>query len=361
MKLEISTLKLQEAVSKAIKGASNNKLIPLTGLLSIEVNGGTLTLRTTDASNYLYIIEPDVSGEDFYATVDADMFVKLISKMTCPSLVIELKDNYLEVKGNGIYKIPLPLDENGQLIKFPDPIKDVNLDGAVSSVISSSVINLILNSIKPSLAVTMEVPCYTGYYMGNKVIATDTYKIAGVNEKLFDSPVLLGAQTFDLLSVMTAPSVEVKLVGNVVLFISNNCKIYGRLMDGLQDYQIDPITDLLESQYESMCKVAKNDLLQLLDRLSLFVNAYDKNGINLRFSKENLTVYSKSDNSVETIPYIESKSPVDFLCTIDIEMLSTQIKAYTGDVVELWYGQDNALKFVDGNLTQVVALLENEA
>ena len=40
MKLEISTLKLQEVVSKAIKGASNNKLIPLTGLLSIEVNDG---------------------------------------------------------------------------------------------------------------------------------------------------------------------------------------------------------------------------------------------------------------------------------------------------------------------------------
>ena len=55
MKIIIKTTTLQEMIAKAIKGASNNKLIPLTSLMAIEVKDKVLTLTTTDATNYLYI------------------------------------------------------------------------------------------------------------------------------------------------------------------------------------------------------------------------------------------------------------------------------------------------------------------
>ena len=57
MKLKIKTLKMQEMVSKAIKGASGNKMIPITSLMAIELKENVLTLTTTDASNYVKIIE----------------------------------------------------------------------------------------------------------------------------------------------------------------------------------------------------------------------------------------------------------------------------------------------------------------
>ena len=112
MKLTIKTVKLKEMVAKAVKGVGNNKLIPLTSLMAIELKDATLTLITTDATNYLYISEDKVVGEDFYVVVDANVFSKLISKMTCEDVTLEIKSDIiaLQVKGNGTYKIELPLD-----------------------------------------------------------------------------------------------------------------------------------------------------------------------------------------------------------------------------------------------------------
>ena len=42
MKLSINTVLLQEMVSRAMKGASQNKLIVLTGLMAIELKNNQL-------------------------------------------------------------------------------------------------------------------------------------------------------------------------------------------------------------------------------------------------------------------------------------------------------------------------------
>ena len=107
MKLTLKTEKLKEMVSRAVKGVGNNKLIPITSLMAIEVKDNVLTLITTDATNYLYIIEDKVIGDDFYAVVDANVFAKLISKMTCESVTLEITSGVytLVVKGNGDYKM----------------------------------------------------------------------------------------------------------------------------------------------------------------------------------------------------------------------------------------------------------------
>ena len=129
MKLTIGTTKLQDMVARASKGVGNNKLIPITGLICIEVKDNKLTLITTDATNYLYIMDDKFVNDDFYAVVDANMFAKLISKMTCENIVLTVSDGVVAVKGNGNYKIELPLDENGQPIKYPDPFNNDVLAG----------------------------------------------------------------------------------------------------------------------------------------------------------------------------------------------------------------------------------------
>ena len=46
---------------------------------------------------------------------------------------------------------------------------------------------------------------------------------------------------------------------------------------------------------------------------------------------------------------------------IDIEMLTSQIKANGADIIELQYGLDSSIKLVDGNLIQVIALMDDGA
>ena len=357
MKLKIGTVKLQEMVSRAIKGAGNNKLIPLTSLMSIKLENKILTLTTTDATNYLYISEPGIEGEDFSITVPVDTFSKLIARMTCENVTMELKENSLQVHGNGKYDIELPLDENGEPIKYPDPLADVELKKTAE--LSYTTVNNILNSVKPALAVTLEEPCYTGYYVGDKVVATDTYKVASMDTAILKKPKLISPEMMNLLSVMTAEKIKVCIKDSNIIFYTDGCVVYGNEMEGIEDYAIDAISSLVETEFESRCKIAKAGLLQLLDRLSLFVGIYDKNAVVLTFTKEGLQVSSKASNGVELIPYVESENFKDFVCSIDIEMLSSQIKGQTTDIIELYYGLDNAIKMVDGNITQIVALLED--
>lgn len=362
MKIVLSTTKLQEMVGKAVKGASSNKLIPLTELMSICLDKDGLCLTTTDATNYLYILDGNVTGEGFELVVRVDIFSKLISKMTCENVTLEIEDGNLTVIGNGRYSIELPLDENGQLIKYPDPLKEfIETSEMLPSVeINLSTIKLILATNKVALATTLEVPCYTGYYVGDKVLTTDTYKICATKIPIFDEPVLLNPEMVNLLDVMTSEKVVCVWRENKIVFKTPDCSVYGTTLAGIEDFAIDAISQLVDEPFESCCKVSKNELLGVLDRLSLFVGDYDRNEITLTFTEDGISCTNKKESGTEIVKYLDSKNFQDYMCIVDIVMLSSQVKAQQSDSVELWYGKPNAIKFVDGNVTQIVALSENE-
>lgn len=362
MKLTVNAQVLKDMVARAVKGASNNKLLPITSLMKVELKDSELSLVTTDATNYLYVKRDKIVGDDFYAVVPVDIFSKLISKVTCENVVLDVNDSILKVKANGNYSIELPLDENGQTIKYPDPFKQFSNIGDVDCEINLSTVNVILDTVKPALAVTLENPCYTGYYVGEKVVATDTFKIASMNVKLFDTNVsyLISPELMNLLGLMTSEKIGVIFRDTDIVFKTDDCVVIGKAMDGIEDYAIDAISDLVDIDFGSSCKIPKSVLLQLLDRLSLFVGTYDKNAVRLTFTREGIQVESKASNGIEIIKYVDSTNFKEFTCLTDIGMLTQEVKAIQSDVIELYYGEDNAIKFVDGNITIIVALLEDE-
>ena len=357
MELKIKTLKLQEMVSKSVKGASNNKMIPITGLMAIALKNKVLTLTTTDAANTLKVIEKDIANEDFYVVVQADVFSKLVAKTTAETMTLTLKENSLEVKGNGTYSIELPLDEEGKLIKFPEYKFD---NKAVKAEISLSTIKALLGANKASLANTMEVPCLTGYYCGERVITTDSFKICSNNVKIFPNAALLPAEMVELLSLIDEEKITVQMAGNKILFTTNNIIVFGTQLEGIDDYPVEAIEAYLETEFDSVCKLPRNSLLNILDRLSLFVSTYDKNGIYLTFTTEGLLLSSKRSNGTELIKYQDSKNFKPFTCCISIELLHSQIGAQEGEAVELWYGHDKAIKMTTDKITQIIALFEDD-
>ena len=362
MQIKLNTTKLKEMVSKAIKGASLNKMIPLTGLMSIKLFNHNLILITTDATNYLYIRECGIEGEDFEIVVGVDVFSKLISKLTCETVTLTVDGDKLTVIGNGRYAIELPVDENGNLIKYPDPLAEFENSPEMrpSTEINLSTIKLILATNKAALATTLEVPCYTGYYVADKVVSTDNYKICATKIPIFDEPVLLNPEMVNLLDVMTADKVLCVRDGNKIVFKSPDCVVYGTDLSGIEDFAIDAISGLVDEPFESCCKVSKNQFLGVLDRLALFVGDYDRNEITLIFSEEGILCTNKQATGNELIKYLDSQNYREYTCTVDIVMLTSQVKAQQSDSVEIWYGKPNAIKMVDGNVIQIVALSEEE-
>ncbi len=361
--LKVRTHLLQSMVLKASKGASNNKMLPITGMMGIKVvtedDKSLLSLCTTDATNYLFISEPIDLTDDMEVVIPEEQFSKLVSKITTDTIGLELTKDKLVVTGNGTYGIELPLDELGNPVKFPNPLEKLTLTN--SRTISLGSIKSILLHNKPSLAIERDVPCYTGYYMdASGVITTDTYTMCGNEIKLFEEPVLLSREMVDLLDIFTTDKIEVMEFGNNLVFASPGCIVYGAKMNGIEDYQVEALKGLLEQDFPCMVKVSRNRLINSLDRLNLFVGRYDKNKIKLDFTKDALVISSKANSGTETIEYNDKVNASEFYCYIDVEMFSTELKAQECDIVELWYGLPNAIKAVDGDVTQVIALDEDD-
>lgn len=357
MKFEISTTKFQEMLKKSVSGASFEVLQPLSTYIGIEVKDNQLMLTTTDATNFMYVKEPLTECEDGYVTIALDTLSKLVPKITSDTIKVTLEDKYLQIVGNGSYKIDIPM-ENGEIIHFPNPeaSEEMHKIGDISLVD----VKMILASVKPSLATTFEVPCYTNYYTGDIVVGTDNCKASSYNKQVLDGKSrLLNVNIVSLLNVFTDDTIEVYTDNDdtKIKFVSSNCTVYGTTPNGIDDYNIIGVTNLLQTEFPHSCQVSRQVILGALDRIKLFVSTYDEGAITLAFNKSNITISSKYTTGIEEIPYLqELDGDVDFIGEIEINSFITQIHSQVSDTVNLQFGLSNALKLVGDDITSVVAL-----
>lgn len=359
--MKIITEILQKMISKSIQGASNNKMIPLTSLIGIEVknnplklDSGILTLITTDGSNQLRISSEVDSKEEFYSIVNAELFSKLVGKTTKEYIELNNKDNYLEFKGNGTNKFDIAINEEGQMIDF-DEIPNLE---AESYTIQTKLLQDLIKSAKSSVAKTMEVPCLTGYYISDMMMSTDRQLIYKANAALSKEPLLISSEMAELLLLVEDEKLNVLHKDNDLIFYTDNITISGKELEGKEMYPVKSIEGVIAQSYSTSVKVNKQELINILDRLGLFVADYDKNVVNLRFTNKSLILQSKKSTAIEELAFLEENTGKEYTCLVDITMLKSQVETISTDSVEIWYGQDKSIKIVDGNIVHIVSLAE---
>ena len=361
--MRIKTEILKEMISKAVKGAGMNKMLPITNLIGIQFkedsigNAGTLTLMTKDGYNDL-LISNEVEGKgDFYTIVNVETFSKLIGKTTKEFIELENEDNYLKVKGNGEYKLQLPINEEGEIVKFPK--KDLSIFNQNSEEIPIQKIKSALNSGKVCVAKTMEFPCITGYYISDKLLTTNRQMVCFVDERMVDNNILLSESTSELLQLFEDEVVKLSRNDkNELLFSSNNIKLIAKELEDKEQYPVQLIENLLNTKYDFCIKVNKQELLNVLDRMSLFITEYDEGGIYLNISENGLQIRSQQSDATEIISITSNEIGNDFECLVDIEMIKSQVQTMASDAVEIYYGQKSSIKLKEGNTTMVLSLVQ---
>ena len=353
MKLTIKTNTLQDLLSKATKGASCNKMLPLTSLVELCTNIGTLSITTTDGNTYLRCSTTEFEGE-MITVVDVTLLTSLISKLTCDSVTLEKTDTSLIVQGNGTYKIELPVDENGKEIKFPDPIS--NLVFTYTKTIKEEVYTTFIKSNRVALSTSLIKPCNTGYYFGDRILTTDEYVICCNDYKLVDSPILVNAECMNLVSMMKG-DINLSLANDKIVFTNNNILVYSTLMNNyIADFKVDAINNLVDKEFDFKAEINRNMILSVLDRISLFISPFERNLVHLHFTEQGLEISSLQMTGHELIRYSYINPVQDYECDIDVGRLRQHIASQTGETVEIWYNNDRAIKMVAGDTTQVVAL-----
>lgn len=358
MKLRIKTPILKDVINKVIHASTNNKMVPLTSLLSIKVKNGMIYAVASDAVNYFEVSAECNATEDFEVVLKGDLFSKIVAKTTSEIITLDLNGNILTFTGNGTYKIELPLDEEGQPIKYPS----YNDMGEVvdSGTIKLATIKSIILANKPALAITAEAPYLMNYYCGENVVSADSFNICINKSAIINTPVLLSPMALDLLSLFVAEDINYAYDGSRIAFTSATMKLYVKTQKGIESYPIDAILEYENQDSDSTCAVSKSVLLGVLDRLSLFISDFDVNGVYLNFTTEGVKITSKNNAGSETIPYTESKNFTPCVCLVSVDALKKQVNARSGDILYIQYGLPNALKFVDKDITHIVALLTDD-
>lgn len=355
--ITVNTIQLQALANKANQCVGANKLLEISNYIGIKSLAGTLALYTTDGENNLCVSMDIEDKEDIDVTVDVETFIKLINKITSDTVSLELFENALVIQGNGAYKLELKFDDNGDVLSFPRNFPE---DADEIGKISQSAIQTMQSSLKSSLS-TDAGSVYVNYYVGDFITSTDRAMMGMYDCQIFsseDTKFLFNRSFVDLLALAGEDVVlKYNSDNNIIMALANNFTLTTKVRSGIEDFNAEGIKKMLSIEQESYCKIRKKEILDLLDRLSLFVSAYDDGAITLEFTKSNIRISSMSCSGVESIAYMESKDAKEKTIKINISRLVSQLKSYNSDAVELYYGSDMCIKLVDGDVTQVIALM----
>lgn len=359
--LIIKTKEFQDILNKAIKGMGNNKMVPITEMIGINAENDTISLLTTDGLNRLEVIgklsAPTI--ETVSVSVQGNNFAKLIQKMTTENIKLDVVENKITVVGNGKYVFPLPVDEDDNIICMKS-IKDEDKSSMDTTTVKSQLLKDVYEINKSAVAITMEQPQYVGYYFDSeRSITTNSLKISSIEHGLVKNPMLLYSSFVSLFPLIDEDTVDIVHNDSSIYVIGKNILIKGLKMTELSLYPSTEIKTFLQTDLPHKVTISKQSLLNLLDRISLFVTPYDKNGIKLEFSKDGLNVWTVDGKNVELVPYVESNVTEPYKVMIDVTNLKMMLESNPDSNVVIYFGHPDIIKMCFGNVIQILALQQD--
>lgn len=359
MKVTLETKVLKDLTARAMKGVGKNESIMRTCWIGIKCQENTLSMTSWDGENYLVVSEDKIVCDDFKVTVTAEKFAQLISKTTSEKITLEMTDKYLKVKGNGDYKLELPVNDEGELDNYPEIVFDTKKKG---TKIKLSAIVWAIESNKISLAKTPERPELMCYYFGDEVLTTNNTTAAMANINVFGSPIMLKADLVNLVATMETEEITVYTDKDKILFKTPKTTILGYYDEGIEQFEGEiknELKELFDMKSPASCSVNKDDLLGILDRIMLFVKTKEE-GIRVLFTKNGIQFYNKDNSVNELLQYVTSENFVSFEVKLQLDVLKDLINNVCDDKCYIEYGVEGMLKFGKEKRHHLLTVLADE-
>ena len=370
--ITIETNTLKDILSKVGKCAGNDKTSPLTQLMHIYANKDRLQFTTTnqiDTCIYTYTIsENQVEFEDFDVTVMVDQFIKLVSKFTCAYTEFGLSDsgNEIIIKGNGSYKLALPLD-NGGPIKYPEIKAELDINSEAYVGPAYNIVGAAKCTEGSLTKITSDMPTEdfprTNYYFNETgCITLDGFTASWLrDETILPFETLIYPSTIKMLSVIESIGRDItayKSTSGHLIFKNDTITLISNEARGCDVFPYEVATSLIDSPIDASVQVSPGHFLAALDRLKLFITVTDDNCIKLEFSDKGLFAYNCSKSCSEQI---SAENLPEFDCFVDIDNLVSQLKAFEPDEsITLGFGTDAIIQLEGDGLGQIIVFSETD-
>ncbi len=356
MELKVKTAVLQNMVSKAIKAAGKDKIMPITELMGVDVRDNVLSLTATlDGSNVLTVYDKVEQAEgEFSGAVNADLFAKLIAKTTCEIMTLRAAGNVLSVHGNGSYSFPLSTEADDELVVIPQVAipADVNVLSEVTAKVKDLKEAYAIG--KTALAVNNAQQCFTGFYFyQNGSVTSDGGKATYAKKKIFEKDVLLSNAFMGLTGLLTGEDVKITETEDCVFMSVPGLNIVGHKMPEVGEFPIESIVQFTEQPFAHTVKLNKTALLNVLDRVALFIGQYDRNGVRFNFGEKGVLI---TDLKAASSEFLKADGDLSaFSVVLDIDSLKNMLSVNPDEAVSLSYGSQEAIKMQFGDTVQVLA------
>ncbi|MBQ3420766.1 MAG: hypothetical protein IJH34_03690 [Romboutsia sp.] len=91
----LKTAEFQETANTILSAVDSSELSQITETLQLKVQDNFLYINVTNKEYYAQVKININNNEEFNATVNANLFLKLVSQITTEDISFELKDTYL--------------------------------------------------------------------------------------------------------------------------------------------------------------------------------------------------------------------------------------------------------------------------
>ena len=358
-----------KSISQTILTAvDSNELSVITETLELKVSNNILYMNVTNREYYAQVRLHVDNEEEFQATVNANLFLKLVSQITTDTVEFSISGNSLVIKANGTYRLPLIYD-NDKLLELPE----IKIDNVTSEFdISGDILVSILQYNSKQLNIgAISKPVQKMYYVDEKGALTFTSG-ACVNSFILEKPVkmLLNSRLVKLFKLFKGEKVHFKIgydaisdeiIQTKVKFESKNVIITAILFCDDSMVNSVPVTAIRNrafADYPYSVNLNKDAFLQMINRLLLFTASSSKEltaCCTFEFTKDKVIVYDMEKENREVIYYNNNSNIEDTYITIlDLNDLKGILNTCIEQYATFKFGDEQAVLICRGNVVNVI-------
>lgn len=365
---------IQQACGKILAAVDSNSLSVLTETLQIKTENKKMYISVTNRE-YLAKVKIDIPEDvEFLATVNANLFLKLVSQITTDTIELSVVDSTLILKGNGVYKLPLIFDGE-KLLELPEI--DIDNPTVEFDVDSNALLSLIQYNSKELTKGQPSHPMQKMYYVDEKGAITFIFG-ACVNSFTLEKPVkmLLNDRLVKLFKLFKGEKVHFTMgmdaltddiIQTKVRFETPEVTITSILSCDdtmLKTFPVDSIRGRATATYPHSIKVNKDQFLQTINRLLLFSSANSAKDIikpisEFKFEKDHVVVFDTRGENKEEVWYSNSTIEDSYDTYLDLNDLKVTLETCVDPYVTLEFGDTQAVVVTHGNIKNVIPECEH--
>lgn len=356
-------------ISQTILAAvDSNELSIITETLELKIENNILYMNVTNREYYAQVKLKMKSEEQFHATVNANLFLKLVSQITTDTVEFSISENSLVIKANGTYRLPLIYDDD-KLLELPK----INIDNVTAEMdIEGNVLVSILQYNSKQINVgTISKPVQKMYYIDDKGAITFTNG-ACVNNFTLENPIkiLLNNRLVKLFKLFKDKKVHFvvgydpiseDIIQTKVRFTSSDVDITAILSCDdtiINSVPASAIRGRATADYPYSVNFNKESLIQTINRLLLFstgskdLTAY----CNFKFDLNYVEISDISGENIEIIYYNNDMTNIvkPYSAVLDLNDIKSTLENYTESYINFKFGDSAAIVICRGNIVNII-------